>query len=348
MNKSFIFAIVIMGSFLGLTYFEYLPFYVSVTVVLCTFIIAMTHSIISAIKNLQSSQDVTEAKTIATLQESLGFVVNKLEMILNTATELRSENNDCYCRIQQTLEHSNVVMENIFNKTSELNENLKTCYSNMTSTLGEEFVQLNGSLRDNSVALSKLNGTVQTANKDTIDAVSRFEKVTLSSTTVLGESVKSVTDDLTLQINAMIVKLETLGNCIDSYIHSAKLIEESNSSLSVSVSKSVEMLNNTISNITRLNSRAIDDLKDTMAETIEDLLKGLKNVTTDQTESIADGEEKIRQSVDKLCVELSLNLKKLEIDVDGICESVEEIRKMSQIVEQSDKKLLVQVNKICK
>lgn len=348
MKKIFIIAGIIAVLTCGFTYFEYLPSYLSVTISICSFIAAMTISIISAIQNFQHSNKEGLESSLGVLQKSFSSVADKLSLISNNIDNVKLENISNHERIQVLLGQTETVIKEVVEKILQLDGNFTSFYKGLTQTIGEKTELMTDSLNNNSKEISSLSETLNSTTQKVSDDVIQFKEEIHKTTTELSEIVKKAINDLAERVNDINAKFIEFGSYIEVFNNSAVSIKESNNALSKDYSEAISLVNKSISSISLQNKRSIDDLKDSLKESIEDLLNGVKDVSDAQTETFSETGSCIKNSIDILCNSLTNNIKKLAIDIDAICNSVEDMKQMSQYVGQSDKDLLAKISEICK
>ena len=164
----------------------------------------------------------------------------------------------------------------------------------------------------------------------------------------MSDAVRESSDALAQKVADITEKLSLLKTNIEAYDNSALGIKDSNSHLANKITDTISALDRICSNITLQNKRLLDELYDSIRTNIDDLLKGVKDAADTQAESFSNTQSSLKKSVDSLCSGLSTNIKKLGIDIEDICNSISDMKQMSDFVEQSDKDLLAKISKICK
>lgn len=320
--KSFIIASIITVFALVVSYFEYMPFYVGITLAVCSFVTAASVSIISAIDNLKDSNKNTNIQ------------------IYNVLSESNQKN-------QSLWDDTNKKLVKAIEIVSQIKDNIVLQCKQINSTLNEKMPLLNSALDKNTKELTDLNSSVTSTRNVVTESLSEYKKTNVHTTQEITEAIKKSAESLDTQTKNCLSALDSFKKSIDFYNNSAKTIEKTNKDITEKISTAISEIIQNVSSLARQNSRSIDELKETINESIESLLSKIEKSYETQTESLTEGEEKIRQSVNTLCHKLSSELKKQGIDIEGICKSVEDMKQMSQSVEQSDKDLIAKISKIC-
>ena len=203
-------------------------------------------------------------------------------------------------------------------------------------------------LKTNSSEISKLHTSITSLSKEISSSTAKLKTTAEFHYDKLGTSIESVTRDLEKRIECIVTSLRSLNDSVEKYTVSSDAIKDRYSLLSKEISDGIKALKDVESSMSYGNKHLIEDLNDLFSDKMGNLLKGIENANIAQTENLTENEIKIRQSIDKLSNNLSSNLQKLGIDIEVICESIEDMKKMSQYVEQADKNLLSQISKLCK
>lgn len=351
MNKSITFASLITITVLVLAYLGYIPSYISVTISLCIFAIAISNSICSVIRGSITEIKDSQKEYNATILKSYDSLYEKIEMLVNALEENTISTASQIENVHSILEQSYTTQQTTCNFISQSLPDL----SEQLKAIGEKSDSFTNALNVNSTEVAKLNDVFTSFNKGIQENVEKIDSITKQNTEKFSKAIVDANNNLRQQIECIISELNTLNNSINVYTQSTISVKETNSTLSSDISNAITFVNNSISSNLRNNRRMMDDLKDIISSKIEELLSGIKNETIAQTSFLSEGEDKIRQSINTLCNNQTKNLEKIGIDIDEICESVNkicesvnEMKKISQFVEQSDQDLLSRISKICK
>ena len=343
--KSFIIASIITVFVLVVSYFEYVPFYVGITLAVCSFITAASVSIILAIDNLKDSNKDTTIRVFDDFKKSTEYTFKEVEkfnvQISSMLSEANQQNQTSWSETNKKLIDAIVVM-------SQIKDNIVLQCEQINNTLNEKIPLLNSALDKNTKEITDLNSSVTSTKNVVTESLLEYKKTNVQTTKEITEAIKTSAECLDTQTKKCLSALDSFKNSIDSYSQSAEIIEEANKVITEKISTAISEIIQNVSSIQRQNNRSIDELKETISDGIESLLKNIEKSYTAQTDSLTNGEEKIRKSIDTLCNKLSSELEKQGIDIDGICKSVEDMKQMSQSVEQSDKDLIAKISKICR
>jgi hypothetical protein len=337
MNKPITFASLITIIVLTLAYLGYIPSYISVTISLCIFAIAISNSICSVIRGSITEIKDSQKEYNATILKSYDSLYEKIEMLVNALEENTISTASQIENVHSILEQSYTTQQTTCNFISQSLPDL----SEQLKAIGEKSDSFTNALNVNSTEVAKLNDVFTSFNKGIQENVEKIDSITKQNTEKFSKAIVDANNNLRQQIECIVSELNTLNNSINVYTESTISVKETNSTLSAEISKA-------ITSNSRDNRRMTDDLKDVISSNLEELISGIKKAAIDQTSSLSESEDKIRQSINKLCNSLTSNLQKLGIDIEAICESVDDMKKISQSVEQSDKDLLSRISKICK
>ena len=337
MNKSITIASLITITVLVLAYLGYIPSYISVTISLCIFAIAISNSICSVIRGSITEIKDSQKEYNATILKSYDSLYEKIEMLVNALEENTISTASQIENVHSILEQSYTTQQTTCNFISQSLPDL----SEQLKAIGEKSDSFTNALNVNSTEVAKLNDVFTSFNKGIQENVEKIASITSQNTEKFSKAIVDANNNLRQQIECVVSELNTLNNSIKVYTESTISVKETNSTLSAEISKA-------ITSNSRDNRRMTDDLKDVISSNLEELISGIKNAAIAQTSSLSESEDKIRQSINKLCNSLTSNLQKLGIDIEAICESVDDMKKISQSVEQSDKDLLSRISKICK
>lgn len=355
MKQSFLIASLITIVVLGLSYSGFCPNYICVTISICSFITALSFSVTCAIKDAQNSMKIEQSNTVDSIQKQFHDIKIVFDLILQEAQLLKTISESRSTQIEKLQEQVNCVVKELSNSVPLLISEISDMLDKKFKTVEDKSNLLMVALNNNSSELSKAIDFMSRTNKENKDFVSTIKCSFEASSSKLTNSIEIVTNNFKQQVENVGKDVSSLGKCIEEYTESSKLLGDANSSLSstitqtvVKIDESIVKMDESMSGLVRQNRRLIDDLNDKCASCIEELKSTMSNCISEQTVSMSDNEEKINKSVINLCDTLSFNLRKMEIDIDQICSSVEDMKKMSQVVEKSDKDLLDKIMKVCK
>lgn len=348
MNKTFVLASLIVAIVLALAYCELLPSFISVTVSICVFVLAGCNFVKSASRDSFTEIRESHERNNTNIIKAFDVLYERLVVLSRTI----ENNNSSVLSDLENLSSLMVKYQTVFDSmTNKFVQSITDLSSNVCKKLNSidrtNELYFN-ELKINSLEISKLHTSLTSLNKEISSSSAKLMTTAEFHYDKLGTSIVSVTRDLEKRIEYIVTSLSSLNDSIEKYTVSSEAVKDSHCSLSKEISDGIKSLKDVESSLSRGNKHLIEDLKDLFSDKMENLLKGIENVNIAQTESLSESEIKIRQSIDKLCNNLSSNLQKLGIDIEIICESIEDMKKMSQYVEQADKNLLSQISKLCK
>lgn len=317
-----------------LTYFEYLPFYFSIVISVCSFIMAMTSSVISAIQGVQHANKENQEKALSKIGLLSSALSENLTQLSSEISRYASDNNSSQKEIQDLIRENNSAIDRVSNEFSR--------------KIVEKIELLCNALGDNSSDVSSLTSTLDTISSKLSSDTEQIKDTLSKAISTMSDTVQESSDALTQKVADITEKLSQLKTNIEAYNISALGIKDSNTHLANRITDTISALDRICSNITLQNKRLLDELNDSFRSNIDDLLKGVKDAADTQAESFSNTENSLKKSVDSLCSGLSTNIKKLGIDIEDICNSISDMKQMSDFVEQSDKDLLAKISKICK
>lgn len=348
MKISSTFATFVAAVFLVLTYFEYVPMYISVTITICAFINYLSTSIVSAIVTLQEAVNEEQIKIIDCIQKPAESITNKLDALVQVTKDIKLQNDSLITKIENCSKN----IENVINEDSKQSNGILSEIKSQTDSnfqgIKEICDSLKESLSNTTIEICKFNDSVIQNKKDTRDTINDLMSVTEKKSCKFGEAVDSTIHDFNENIKIIDSNLSALGDSINTYTSISNSLIESNVKTYSVFLELVNKINESSSNISRKNRQYIDDLKELTSNNIEELKKTLKDNISEQTDSLTENVDELQGTINKLSSELSMNLKKLEIDVDAICTSVDDMKQMSQNVETTDKELLAKILKFKK
>ena len=348
MKKTFIFASLITIIVLIPAYLGYIPSYICAIISMCVFIIAISSSVCSAIRS--SITDIKETqqtcnenilRLFENLNENMGKIEHALEDNKNSAA-LQMET------VHSVLEQSHATLEAISCLISKSIQDLSVKLDEQLKTIGEKNDSISNAVNANSTEVEKLSAAIAPLRKEIQESTEKIKTSSNQNADNFSKVIDSVTNCLSQQIECVVAKITSLNDSIKEYTTSTISVQETNTTLSADISKAIKLVNDSVSTMSRENRRIIGDLGNVTSENIEKLCKELTNTTNAQTESLSDSEDKIRKSIEKLCNNLTEVLRLIEVDFDEICKSVQDMKNLSQSIEQSDKDLLSRIIKTCK
>ena len=331
-----------------LTYFEYLPFYFSIVISVCSFIIVMTSSVISAIQGVQLANNENQEKNLEKIDRLSIGLTEKLTWLSGEIGHHASDYNLKLKEIQDLISTNNSVTGDVSEKISHLNDNIIAVNKELSQKIVEKSELLCGALEHNSSDISSLTSTLNIVSSKLSSEVELYKDTSNKTANAMSEAIQKSMDALAQKVTDIIEQLQHLKTNIEAYNNSALGIKDSNSQVAIKIAETISAVDRTCSNISLQNRRLLDELKDSIRTTIDDLLKGIKDATDTQVDSLSNTENSLKKSIESLCSGLSTNIKKLEIDLDDICNSISEMKRMSDFIEQADKDLLAKISKICK
>jgi len=332
----------------GLTYFEYLPFYFSIVISVCSFIIVMTSSLISAIQAVQFANNENQEKTLDKIDMLSSGFTEKLSWLSGEIGHHASDFNLKFKEIKDLLSTNNSATGDVSEKISHLNDNITVVNKELSQKIVEKSELLCCALEHNSSEISSLTSTLHTVSSNLSSEVEHFMDTSNKTANAMSEDIQKSMDALAQKVTDFIEQLYQLKTNIEDYNNSALGIKDSNTQVAIKIADIICAVDGASSNITLQNKRLLDELNDSIRTNIDDLLKGVKDATDTQAESLSNTENSLKKSIDSLCIGLSTNIKKLGIDIEDICNSISEMKQMSDFVEQADKDLLVKISEICK
>lgn len=182
-------------------------------------------------------------------------------------------------------------------------------------------------------------------NNEIRDTLNVFKNVVEGKSDELGKAIADTIQDLSTNIGNVTSKFSDLDNSINSYTIATNALKENNIKTHSNVSDLITKLNDSTTKILRENRRFVEELKEISSNSIETLQKTVKNKISDQTDSLTEFVGDLQKSINELSSTLAMNLENLEVDVDAICTSIEEMKQISQNVETTDKELLAKILK---
>ena len=114
MNKSITFASLVTITVLVLAYLGYIPSYISVTISMCIFAIAISNSISSAIRGSIIEIKDTQEKNNATILKSFESLYEKIEMLENTIKENKTSTTSQIETVCSVLEQSYITQQTTY------------------------------------------------------------------------------------------------------------------------------------------------------------------------------------------------------------------------------------------
>ena len=327
-----------------LTYFKFLPFYFSIVISVCSFIIVMTSSVISAIQGVQLANNENQEKTLEKMDILSSDLTKKLSWLSDEISHHASDYILKLKEIKDLISTNNSVTGDVSEKISHLNNNI----IELSQKIVKKSELLCGALEHNSSNISSLTSTLHTVASNLSSEVELYKDTSNKTANAMSEAIQKSMDALAQKVTDIIEQLHQLKTNIEDFNNSALGIKDSNSQVAIEIANTISAVDRACSNITSQNRRLLDELNDSIKTTIKDLLKGIKDATDTQVDSLSDTEKSLKKSIDSLCSGLSTNIKKLGIDIEDICNSISEMNQKSDFVEQADKDLLVKISKICK
>lgn len=338
-------ATIIAVVFLVLTYFEYVPMYISVTIAICAFITYLSTTVVAAITALQEVVKDEHKKTIECIQKPVESIFDKLDVLVKVTENIKVQNDSLLTQIENCSKNIENVINEHSKQSNKILSDIRLQTDSNIQRVEEICNQLKTSLSTTTTEISKFNESLKENNFEIRNTINEFKNVVVGKSEELGKAIADTIQDMSTNIGSITSKFSDLDNSINSYTIATNALKENNIETQSIVSDLITQLNDSTTNILRENRRFVDELKENSSNSIEALQKTIQNNISDQTDSLTEFVEDLQTNINKLSSTLSKNLEKLEVDVDAICTSVDEMKQMSQNIETTDKELLAKILK---
>lgn len=327
--------------FLVLTYFEYVPVYISVTIAICAFITYLSTTIVATNTALQEVVKDEQKKTIECILKPAESIFNKLDVLIQGTENIKLQNDSLITQIEKCSK----IIENVINEHSKQSNSILSEIKSQTDSnvqiIEDICNSLKASLSNTTTVVSKFNESLNNNNNEIRDTLNVFKNVVKGKTDELGKAIADTIQDLSTNIGNVTSKFSDLDNSINSYTIATNALKENN----IKTSDLIAKLNDSTTNILRKNCRFVEDLKEISSNSIETLQKTVQDKISDQTDSLTEFVEGLKTNINNLSSTLAKNIEKLGVDVDYICTSINEMKQISQNVETTDKELLAKILK---
>jgi len=331
--------------FLVLTYFEYVPVYISVTIAICAFITYLSTTIVATNTALQEVVKDEQKKTIECILKPAESIFNNLDVLVQATENIKLQNDSLITQI----ENCSKIIENVINEHSKQSNSILSEIKSQTDSnvqiIEDICNSLKASLSNTTTVVSKFNDSLNHHNNEIRDTLNVFKNVVKGKTDELGKAIADTIQDMSTNIGNVTSKFSDLDNSINSYTIATNALNENNIKTHSNVSDLITKLNDSTTKILRENRRFVEELKEISSNSIETLQKKVQNNISDQTDSLTEFVGELQTSINNLSSTLAMNLENLDVDVDAICTSINEMKQISQNVETTDKELLAKILK---
>lgn len=331
--------------FLGLSYFEYVPVYVSVTIAICAFITYLSATIVAAGTALQEVIKDEHKKNIECILKPVESIFNKLDVLIQVTENIKLQNDSLITQIENCSKNIENVINEHNEQSNRILSEIKLQKDSNVQRIEDICNSLKTYLSNATTEISKFNESLSQHDSEIRETINVFKNVVEGKSDELGKAIAATIQEMSTNIGNVTSKFSDLNNSINSYTITTNDLKENNIKTHSIVSDLITKLNDSTTNIMRENRKFVEELKEISSNNIEALQKTVQNNISDQTESLTDIVEDLQTSINKLSSSLSKNLEKLSVDVDAICTSIDEMKQISQNVETSDKELLAKILK---
>ena len=294
MKKTITIASFIAVISLVLVYFNYIPVYIGVTILICAFISALSASIVAAVITLQEVIKDEHNKSNECVQKSFEIISNKIE-VLTKETEIIKSISESHIkqvdsRIKIVESKANEYSGKMYGSLSDIKLQLGT----NSQRIEEKSDSLTKSLSNNSVEISKLIEVITKSNKDTQNAVNSYSAAAEKISSELSGTIKESNQSFAQNIADIVAKVSVLVNSFETYNNVSISLNDSNVKISSNITELVGKLGESTSCFLRENRRFVEGLEALSANNIIELKNAIRKSISEQTDSLSNYEEEIK------------------------------------------------------